>query len=61
MSEHLSYIEVEWTNAVALLESKMCIAGSFANYIQRSTLALGYLADVVEVLFQLTWPADPWS
>ena len=31
MSEHLSYIEVEWTNTVALLESTLC-QGRKANF-----------------------------
>ena len=51
MSEHIGNIEVEGTHSVALFKGKVSIASSFTNNIQRSTLALGNLANVVEMLF----------
>ena len=49
MTEHLGHVEVEGTDAVALLEGEVGIARGLAHDIQRSTLALGNLADVIDV------------
>ena len=51
MSKHLSHVEVERFDAVALPEREVGIAGRFAYHIQRSTLTLGNAAHVFDVLF----------
>ena len=49
MTEHLSHIEVERLDAVALLETEVSITRGFANYIKRCTLALGNAAHVFDM------------
>ena len=50
VTKHLSYVEVEWLHAVALLEREVGIASSLTNDIQWSTLALGNLTYMFNVL-----------
>ena len=50
MSEHLSHIHVEGLHPVGLAERKVGVARRLADHIERSTLALGYLAHTVDVL-----------
>ena len=51
VAEHLRYVEVERTFSIALNEREVSVAGRFADDIHRSTLAVGNLFHVVEVLF----------
>ena len=50
VSEHLSHIEVERLHTIALLEREVSIACGLSDYIQRSTLALGNLTYMFDVL-----------
>ena len=50
VAEHLCHVEVEGLHAVALLEREVGVAGGLADHVQRGALALGDLADVVDVL-----------
>ena len=50
MSEHLSHIHVEGLHSVGLAEREVGVARRLAYHIERSTLALGYLAHTVDVL-----------
>ena len=49
MAEHLGHVQVERTDAVALLEGEMGVAGGLADNVQRSALALGDLTHVVDM------------
>ena len=49
MAEHLCHIEVKRLHTVALPEREVCIARGLADYIHRGTLALCYLAHVLNV------------
>ncbi|CCY15509.1 unknown [Prevotella sp. CAG:755] len=51
MAEHLSDIEVERSDAIALFESEMGISRRFADHIHRRPLALGNAPHMVEMLF----------
>ena len=51
MSEHLCHVEVEGFYAVALTEREVCVAGSLAYNIQRSTFTLSNLTYIVYMLF----------
>ena len=51
MAEHLSHVEVERLDAVALLETEVGIAGGLTDHIQWGTLALGNLAYMLDMLF----------
>ena len=50
MAEHLCHIEVEGLHAIGLAEREVSIARGLAHHIKRSTLALGNLPHVVDVL-----------
>ena len=50
MTEHLSYIEVEWLYAVSLLEAEVSIACSLTNYVHWSTLTVGNLLNLADIL-----------
>ena len=50
MTEHLADLQVEGTNTVALLEAEVRIACCLTYHIQWSTLALGNLTYMVDVL-----------
>ena len=51
MTEHLRHIEVERLHTVGLTEREMSIARCLAHHIQRSTLAFGNAANVVDMFF----------
>ena len=50
VTKHLCHIEVERTDTIPLLESKVCITRRFAHHIQRRTFTLGNLTHVFDVL-----------
>ena len=50
MAEHLCHIEIEGLHAIGLAEREVSIARGFTDYIKRSTLTLGNLPHVVDVL-----------
>ena len=50
MTEHLSYIEVEWLHAVSLLEAEVSIACSLTNHVHWSTLTVGNLLNLADIL-----------
>ncbi len=50
VTEHLSNIQIEWLHTIALLEREVGIASGLTYYIQRSTLALSNLSNVLNVL-----------
>ena len=50
VAEHLRHVEVERLNAIALHETEVGVARGFADNIQRSALAFGYFAHVLDVL-----------
>ena len=51
MAEHLGHVKVEGLHAVALTEGEMGVASRLTDHIERSTLALGNLAHMVDVFF----------
>ena len=50
VAEHLGHVEVEGLHAVTLLEREVGVACGLADHIQRSTLTLGDLADMFDML-----------
>ena len=50
VTKHLCHIEVERLHAIGLAEREVSIARGLTDYIKRSTLALGNLTHVVDVL-----------
>ena len=50
VAEHLGDVEVEGLDAVALFEGEVRIAGGLTDDLQRGTLALRNLTDLLDVL-----------
>ena len=50
VAEHMCHIEVERLLAVSLHEGEVGVARGLADHVERGTLALGYLAHVVQML-----------
>ena len=50
MTEHLSYIEVEWLHTISLLEAEVSIASSLTNHVHWSTLTVGNLLNLADIL-----------
>ena len=51
MTEHLSYVEVEWLHAVSLLEAEVSIASGLTYHVHRSTLTVGNLLNLADIFF----------
>ena len=49
MTEHLSYVEVEWLHAVSLLEAEVSVASSLTHHVHRSTLTVGNLLNLADI------------
>ena len=50
-AEHILHAEIDRLNTIFLLKHEAVVAGGFAHYIERSTLAVGNLLDEFDVLF----------
>ena len=49
VAKHLCHIEVERTDTVTLLKSKVCVTRRFAHHIQRRTFTLSNLTHVFDM------------